>query len=496
MSKFYLKQSLLIIITLINLNLFGQQAGWGNTFIYSTAELALYGSHSFRNANSGSLSGIIGTERSSTAGTLSFVQGASWDGASDNAYVDGYVKTYQTGAFIFPIGDNGTYRPASVSAASVASPAVAAYFKANPTTAVTSSLFGGNEFPLPVGAPFNTANKSVNLSKVSTIEYWDINGAASAKITLSWNTASGLSGLIGTDLSKLTIAGWDGTKWVRIQSKVDDTSLFNASSTINAGSITTTYSLPPNTFNVYTLAAVSSLASTEVIKYVKGPVLNSDNTYSLQYIIKVLNNTDMALESVQIQDNLDEVFQGTGFTYAVTQVVASGQLLANGLYNGSSNINTLDGTKGIPANQSDSVIISLNINLNDIQEEKTISNKATLAYSTVAGSETAESNIVDTSIGVSLINLPEGFSPNGDNLNDTYVVGAPNDTKIEVEIINRWGRTVYVNHDYLNDWDGKGTGNFLGKDLPDGTYYMIYKATNRTTGKVYANGVKYITLRR
>ena len=33
--------------------------------------------------------------------------------------------------------------------------------------------------------------------------------------------------------------------------------------------------------------------------------------------------------------------------------------------------------------------------------------------------------------------------------------------------MNRWGRIVYHDHDYQNDWDGGG--------LSDGTYYYILK---------------------
>ena len=68
--------------------------------------------------------------------------------------------------------------------------------------------------------------------------------------------------------------------------------------------------------------------------------------------------------------------------------------------------------------------------------------------------------------------------------------------KIEIEIYNRWGNLVYKNTDYQNDWDGKGTGNFLGKDLPGGTYYCGIKVINISTGEAVGNQLKYITLRR
>jgi hypothetical protein len=57
---------------------------------------------------------------------------------------------------------------------------------------------------------------------------------------------------------------------------------------------------------------------------------------------------------------------------------------------------------------------------------------------------------------------------------------------------------VYLAPDYKNEWDGKGnqpsSGN-LGEDLPDGTYYYIVLATNRTTGAL-RKFAGYITLKR
>ncbi len=92
--------------------------------------------------------------------------------------------------------------------------------------------------------------------------------------------------------------------------------------------------------------------------------------------------------------------------------------------------------------------------------------------------------------------IPDAFTPNGDGFNDLFEIKHPVSTKIEIEIFNRWGNSVYKSIDYQNDWDGKGTGNFLGKDLPDGTYYCSYKELNASSGEIVLKGVKYITLRR
>ena len=81
-------------------------------------------------------------------------------------------------------------------------------------------------------------------------------------------------------------------------------------------------------------------------------------------------------------------------------------------------------------------------------------------------------------------------------MNQTFVITHSVTTKIDFEVFNRWGNSVYKNSDYQNDWNGKGTGNFLGKDLPNGTYYCIYKVIKISTNEMINTGVKYITLRR
>jgi hypothetical protein len=255
---------LTVLMLSMQLVSFGQSGSFGNTFVFGGAEMGIISvQHNFQNGGSGVLAGIVGTERTSAQGYLSFSGAASWAGAADNAHVDGYVKTYMTTAFTFPIGDNATYRPAAVSTASFASPADAAYFGVNASTAITSSLKGGNEPILPTGGVFNTSSKDATISVVDNVEYWDINGSSAAKITLTWNGNSGVSALTGGDLSLLTIVGWDGTKWVKIPSTSDATSLLGGASTASAGSITTTASLVPNTYNVYTLGSITSFTVTQ-----------------------------------------------------------------------------------------------------------------------------------------------------------------------------------------------------------------------------------------
>jgi gliding motility-associated-like protein/uncharacterized repeat protein (TIGR01451 family) len=89
--------------------------------------------------------------------------------------------------------------------------------------------------------------------------------------------------------------------------------------------------------------------------------------------------------------------------------------------------------------------------------------------------------------------IPEGFSPNGDGVNDLFVIRGTTGLTVSLEVYNRWGHMVYRQDDYKNDWDGtSNTGILLDaeKGLPDGTYYYIVRTSD---GRKF---VRYMTIYR
>ncbi|MBN2756273.1 MAG: gliding motility-associated C-terminal domain-containing protein [Bacteroidales bacterium] len=75
----------------------------------------------------------------------------------------------------------------------------------------------------------------------------------------------------------------------------------------------------------------------------------------------------------------------------------------------------------------------------------------------------------------------DGFSPNGDGINDYFIIeGLDKRPNHKVTIINRWGNKVYEASPYLNDWEGTNMfGVSLGSDkLPVGTYFYIIDPGN------------------
>jgi gliding motility-associated-like protein len=66
-----------------------------------------------------------------------------------------------------------------------------------------------------------------------------------------------------------------------------------------------------------------------------------------------------------------------------------------------------------------------------------------------------------------------GFTPNGDGVNDTWVIPHAFEygDKIEIQVFNRWGQRLFYRRGYggSNEWDG----TYKGKPVPVGTYYYI-----------------------
>lgn len=109
------------------------------------------------------------------------------------------------------------------------------------------------------------------------------------------------------------------------------------------------------------------------------------------------------------------------------------------------------------------------------------------------------------------LKIPSVFTPNGDGVNDTWVITLAsgndntgdggdanrNTTKndeiplnayyksTDLMVMNRWGRIVYHSTDYQNDWDGGG--------LHDGTYFYVLKCKGLKEEIQYQGAVMIIT---
>jgi len=83
--------------------------------------------------------------------------------------------------------------------------------------------------------------------------------------------------------------------------------------------------------------------------------------------------------------------------------------------------------------------------------------------------------VFDEECNVYPVDVPTGFSPDGDGVNDKLVIqGLENYPGSVVRVFNIWGDLVYEKEDYQNDWDAKANvKNVVGEGkLPAGTYYI------------------------
>lgn len=86
--------------------------------------------------------------------------------------------------------------------------------------------------------------------------------------------------------------------------------------------------------------------------------------------------------------------------------------------------------------------------------------------------------------------IPQGFSPNGDGINDTfYIPDFSTYEGIRLVVVNSWGSIIFQSENYANDWNGiANRGNYNGKIVPVGTYYYNFKiegVSKQITGCVY-----------
>ncbi len=86
---------------------------------------------------------------------------------------------------------------------------------------------------------------------------------------------------------------------------------------------------------------------------------------------------------------------------------------------------------------------------------------------------TGKDTVIQVTIGEEKckVSASASFSPNGDDINDTWgLSNVQNYPNFTLEIFNRWGQMVHQQKNEFKVWDGKQ----FGIDVPIGTYYYIF----------------------
>ncbi|TYA78525.1 gliding motility-associated C-terminal domain-containing protein [Seonamhaeicola marinus] len=156
----------------------------------------------------------------------------------------------------------------------------------------------------------------------------------------------------------------------------------------------------------------------------------------------------------------------------------------------------------IPLNHE---LVWYNSNGDELDEDEVLQNGSTYSVSfrntvTIDGvTISCESSTVDILVDLTVCSedelfIPDAFSPNGDNVNDTFELlniefVFPD---YEIQIFNRYGRLVFKGNTATGFWNGKSnqSGTFGGDVLPTGVYFYVLKF-NRS-GKEPSQGQVYL----
>ncbi|MBD2757499.1 hypothetical protein [Spirosoma validum] len=275
------KLYLSLVLLCITLAGYGQGSQINSTVrTYPGGYYGVYGQLTFN-------AGYVVTPRNSpTTSSVYFTSGSSWTAASDGSYVDGYAETQGKTGFTFPVGrevttdangnpspaGNGSLRTAGFSAptATASDRFQGAYWQTNPTNAT-----------LPSGA-MPSANVGTGVQTVSTVEYWDINGAVPATLTLTWDATSALATLTSNTLSNLTVVGYNPStsKWENLGAAAVSGSL-SGTGTIS----TSVAAFAPNTYTAYTFGSLTTSATGVAYIYLHKNATDEDSSPDFPFTV-------------------------------------------------------------------------------------------------------------------------------------------------------------------------------------------------------------------
>jgi gliding motility-associated-like protein len=112
-----------------------------------------------------------------------------------------------------------------------------------------------------------------------------------------------------------------------------------------------------------------------------------------------------------------------------------------------------------------------------------------LTVSNAGNCSDMDSLVITTEEG---INIPNVFSPNGDDVNDFFYISSSHLQEYTLDIFNRWGERMFHSETQGEKWDGTNNG---GNACPNGSYFFVLKAStstkdHSTTGYITLIGAK------
>ena len=195
---------------------------------------------------------------------------------------------------------------------------------------------------------------------------------------------------------------------------------------------------------------------------------------SIQFTITITNNSTENATNIVIEELLPN-----GYQYV-------SHIASNGMYDVTTQLWTI-----MTLTAGDSATLTLNVTVVDGDDYNNI-----VQIIDQSATDLDLTNNMATAITFpDCLEIPNGFSPNDDGINDVWEIAClDNYTDNELVIFNRWGTIIYKARNYANNWNGEANQNvvlFNNKErLPAGTYFYILKLQGNTiekTGWVYLN---------
>lgn len=93
-------------------------------------------------------------------------------------------------------------------------------------------------------------------------------------------------------------------------------------------------------------------------------------------------------------------------------------------------------------------------------------------------------NITVTVLDLPVATAPNVFTPNGDALNDVFLINTQNVTNVQLTITNRWGNVVFEQSNANPIWSGVVDGELASS----GVYFYIFTATGVNGDKITGQG--------
>ena len=131
------------------------------------------------------------------------------------------------------------------------------------------------------------------------------------------------------------------------------------------------------------------------------------------------------------------------------------------------------------------ILLALTVNFTSGQTYEGVVKYRVTAYKDGDNAVFSRSNESDVYYTTNIY-IPNAFTPNGDDLNDTFGISGNGISDFTMRIFNRWGEMIFETNDVNYHWDGTHEGRVVQNDV---YVYQIYamgteEGVIQKTGKV------------